>query len=453
MVGKKTGRLRGWFRVSGVWILIFFLFLLPGRSACQQEADSNTEYADVRVEGRKLFEVIGVNGLTAAQRAARINRRLASLIQRSQPVRPFDKQDLISHEKETLITLGEQPILSVTDVDGQEALLTRDELALLWGGKMAIAVADARETRQNPLRGATILIRNSFMDMLTSALRWLPRLASAIVLWLLFWIFARLVRWGMQSALNRLRLEANLQQLVRALAFYGTWAVGVVAILSTLGMESGSIATALGISGFVLGFAFKDILSHFFAGMMLLMGRQFRIGDQIVVKEFEGTVERIELRAMHLRTYDNRLAIIPNADVFTSAVISNTASPQRRSEFTVGIGYEDDIPRAQRIALETMKEVEGVAERPPPDILVDALATSTVNLKIRFYTHSRRADFLKVGSECMRRIKEAFDRESISMPTNVQTIVIQNLDDVALDIEKMAGRLSHANRTARSAHA
>jgi small conductance mechanosensitive channel len=446
MVSKDRFYQSGRLRRLRIGLICAMLFLISG-VVCGQEAatNSDTEYADVRVEGRKLFEVIGVNGLTSVQRAARINRRLENLIGRSQSVRPFNQRDLVSRSNETLITLGDQPILSVMETDAREALLTRNELALLWGGKMALAVADARATRANPLRGAGILIRNSFHDLLTSTLRWLPRLASAIVLWLLFWGLARLIRWGVQGVSNRLRLEANLQQLLRAAAYYSAWAIGVIAILSTLGMESGSIATALGISGFVLGFAFKDILSHFFAGMMLLTGRQFRIGDQIVAKDFEGTVERIELRALHLRTYDNRLVIIPNGEVFTSAVISNTASPHRRQEFVVGIGYDDDIKKAQQIALQAVQQVEGVADDPPSDVLVDELAASTVNLRVRFYTRSQRADYLNVGSECMRQVKQSFDREHITMPTDIQTIIVHNLDEITFKVEQATGILPHAN--------
>lgn len=384
--------------------------------------------APVRVEGRKLFDVMGANGLSAADRADRINRRLTSLIARSEPVRPFNRQDILHQGNETLVTLGGEPIVSVTEADAQDALLTRDELALLWGGKMALAVSDARATRANPLRGAGILIRNSVTDLVHSTLAWLPRLAGALLLIILVWLAAKAFRGVVRFAVSRTHFDTNTRQLLKALAFYGVWMVGLIAILSTLGLEGTSIATTLGISGFVLGFAFKDILSHFFAGIMLLLGRQFHIGDQIMVKEQEGTVERIELRALYLRTYDNRLVIIPNGDVFTSIVTSNTASPRRRREFIVGIGYDDDIEKATRVALDAMLQTPGVLHDPAPDVLVDELAASTVNLKLRFYASSSRADYLKVGSDCMRRVKEAFAREGVSMPTDIQTVYIKNFD-------------------------
>ena len=87
-----------------------------------------------------------------------------------------------------------------------------------------------------------------------------------MIVWILFWVLARLCSWVVRQIGERTQLDANLRQLARAVAFYGVWVAGVVAMLSTLGFESGGIVTALGVSGFILGFAFKDILSHFLAG-------------------------------------------------------------------------------------------------------------------------------------------------------------------------------------------
>ena len=432
--------------------MLFAVWLLPHGARAQQAGGAQAGdpaapapasiYAPVKLNNRHLFDVMAGDGLSAADRADKVHRRLVNLILRTQPVPPFTPQDLLDQNNGTTVVVGGDPIVTVTDADAQDSLTTRRNLALQWGEKISAAVEDARTARSNPVTGAGILIRNSFSDLLVSTLRWLPRLAGAMILALIFWFLARVMRWITRSFVARTHFDSNLRQLFLALAFYGTWTVGLIAILSTLGLDSGSIATTVGISGFVLGFAFKDILSHFFAGFMLLIGRQFHIGDQIVVKEFEGTVERIELRALYMRTYDNRLVIIPNGDVFTSVVTSNTASAHRRREFTIGIGYGDDIAHAKQVALDTVRSVDGVSDDPPADILVDQLAASTVNLVVRFHTSSQRADYLKVGSECMQRVKEAFDRERISMPTDIQTIVIQNLNDFLPKKEKQeaAGR-------------
>jgi small-conductance mechanosensitive channel len=227
--------------------------------------------------------------------------------------------------------------------------------------------------------------------------------------------------------IERARFDSNRRHLVRAVVYHGTWAIGLLAALSTLGLNSASMAATIGISGIVLGFGFKDILSHLFAGFMLLLGSQFHVGDQIVVKEFEGTVERIELRALYLRTYDNRLVIIPNGDVFTSAVISNTDCAFRRREFIIRVSYQDNLELALAIALAAVTDIEGVAEEPAPDILVDELSATTINLKVRFYTHSQRADYLRVGSQCMAKVKEVFQANNRWMPTDTQTVSIEKI--------------------------
>jgi uncharacterized membrane protein len=106
-----------------------------------------------------------------------------------------------------------------------------------------------------------------------------------------------------------------------------------------------------------IGFAFRDILQNFLAGILLLLTEPFRIDDQIIVKEFEGTVEDIQTRATMIRTYDGRRIVIPNAELFTESVIVNTAFEKRRLEYDVGIGYGDDIERAKALILEAIAGV------------------------------------------------------------------------------------------------
>ena len=445
---------------NALWLALLALLLVllfrpvsaqtSGSSAPASASGVSGLYAPVMVDGRRVFDVTSNGQLSATDRADMINRRVQTLIAQSENVPPFTPQDVKREGAETVVLMGGDVILSVTNGDAQAALMTQDELAMLWGNEISAAVQQARAVRANPLRGAGLLIKNSFSDLLVSLLQWLPRLAGAFVLWIFFYFAARLARWIAHAITKRTRMDENVRQLIRALAYYGTWSVGLLAILSTLGMNSSGVVAGLGVSGFIIGFAFKDVLSRFFAGLMLLTGRQFHIGDQIVVNSYEGTVERIELRALFLRTYDNRLVIIPNGDVFTSVVTSNTYNTYRRREFVVGIGYSEDIAKAEAVALATMKEVPGVADDPAPDVLIDELTASTVNLRLRFYTASHRADYIKVGSECMRQVKQAFDAESVSRPSGTQTIVVQNMEMLA---DALRGNTGSASEDAAAAPA
>jgi small conductance mechanosensitive channel len=103
----------------------------------------------------------------------------------------------------------------------------------------------------------------------------------------------------------------------------------------------------LGIGGIAIGFAFRDIAQNFLAGILLLLTQRFRIGDQIIVSGFEGTVEDIQTRATFIRMYDGRRVVIPNTNLFIESVTVNTATELRRSEYDVGISYAADIDLAR----------------------------------------------------------------------------------------------------------
>ena len=226
----------------------------------------------------------------------------------------------------------------------------------------------------------------------------------------------------------RRRKRVNLGEVFGA---FLKWVIVLLGILLALTivvptLRPGDLIAGLGVSSVAIGFAFKDILQNWLAGMLLLFRQPFEIGDQIIVEGYEGTVEGIKTRATYLRTYDGRRVIIPNADVYTNSVVVNTAFPERRSQYDVGIGYGDDIDRAREVMLEAMRGVREVAGDPAPDVLVRELADFSVVLRPRWWTHSRRADVMDVHSRVVRAIKLALDEAGIDMPYETQVHLLHD---------------------------
>ena len=153
----------------------------------------------------------------------------------------------------------------------------------------------------------------------------------------------------------------------------------------------------------------------------------FRINDQVVIGEYEGTITQIQLRATTMKTYDGRVVYIPNQEVFQASVINNTASPQRRSSVMVGIDYGEDIGQAIAVISEVLEKIEEVERAPAPDVLVNELAASTVNLEIRFWVNSRRSGFLATTSKVAQAVKEALESANIDMPTDIYTLILREL--------------------------
>jgi small-conductance mechanosensitive channel len=222
----------------------------------------------------------------------------------------------------------------------------------------------------------------------------------------IFYMFSRAI-----SALLRRFTAGRHRNLGLVLGRLGQWLTLFVGLLIALGVifpsvNAQTLIEVLGISSVAIGFAFRDILQNFLAGVLLLLTEPFRIGDQIVVGSFEGTVDDIQTRATTITTYDGRRVVIPNGALFTGSVIVNTAFDKRRVEYDIGVGYGDNIGRAKALILEALAGVEGVLPDPAPDVLLVDLAPSSVKLCARWWIMPpRRADALDMRNEVLAAIK------------------------------------------------
>ena len=245
----------------------------------------------------------------------------------------------------------------------------------------------------------------------------LPNLLAAIALLLVAWGIARLVSHLIARALatrDRIDLGSILGSL--AFGFIIILAILIAAAVVFPSVKPVDIISTLGFGSVAIGFAFKDILQNLLAGLLLLIRRPYRRGDQIVVKGYEGTVEHIESRATLLKTYDGRRVIIPNSDVYTSPVEVNTAFDVRRNQYDVGIGYGDDIDLACRVFIAAMNEVEGVLSDPPAQCLPWELGDNYVVLRARWWAKSLRSDQVAVQARVIRAILLAANEHDIDLP-------------------------------------
>src|SRR6202035_1021182 len=148
--------------------------------------------------------------------------------------------------------------------------------------------------------------------------------------------------------------------------------VGFLAAFSVVApsFQAGDLIKILGIGGVAIGFAFQNILQNFLAGLLLLWAEPFRVGDEIKLDAFEGTVEDIQTRATIIKTYDQRRVVIPNADLFTHSVIVSTALGARRWEYDVGAKDVRNLGELKLSIVRAVQTVPGVLSDPTPEALV-----------------------------------------------------------------------------------
>ncbi len=198
-----------------------------------------------------------------------------------------------------------------------------------------------------------------------------------------------------------------------------------VALLGVFGVPLSALGTAVGLIGLGLSFALKDMIANFISGIMILVYRPFKIGDQITVQGESGTVADIKVRATDVKTYDGRKLIVPNSVLYNNTVVNNTAYDQRRFEVIVGIGYDDDVEEAKELAIEALEDAEGVEDEPGPEVLVDQLGDSSVNLKLRGWTRPSRANMVAASSKVTQLVKQKYDEAGIDIPFPIRTVYME----------------------------
>lgn len=263
----------------------------------------------------------------------------------------------------------------------------------------------------------------------TGFLVMLPNIALAIIVFAIFFFVARLIKRTVRRLTRRHRQARNLGLVLGRLAQGVTVLTGLFIALSIVipSLQASDLIQLLGISGVAIGFAFRDILQNFLAGILILLTEPFQIEDQIVFKSFEGTVEQIQTRATIIRTYDGRRIVIPNSELFTNSVTVNTAFENRRLEYDVGIGYGDDIDTARALILEAVNETPGVLASPTADAIVVDLADSTVNIRARWWVNPpHRADVLDLQDRVLTNIKNKLTERGIDMPFPTQQVLFHD---------------------------
>lgn len=264
--------------------------------------------------------------------------------------------------------------------------------------------------------------------MARTAIGRLPLVAVAVVTFLAFLLTARLVRAGIRRVTHNRHRHRNVGLVLGRLAQAVVVFVGALVALAIVfpSFKASDLIGILGVSSVAIGFAFRDVLQNFLAGILILLGEPFRIGDQIVSGNHEGTVEEIQTRATLIRTYDGRRVVVPNAVLFTSAVVVNTALEKRRTEYDVGIGFGDDPARAADLIVETLRGVEGVLPEPAPEVLVSDLGDSAVKLRAFWWTRPERIEVLRVQDRCLRAIRDKLVENGIDLPFPTQQILFHD---------------------------
>jgi small-conductance mechanosensitive channel len=272
----------------------------------------------------------------------------------------------------------------------------------------------------------------------------LPNLIVALVFLLTSWVIGYGLRRSVAAYFNR----KDRMDLGRILAGFSFWVVFLLGILIALtvvlpSLRPADLLASLGIGSLAIGFAFKEILQNWMAGLLILLRLPFRRGDQVSINEAEGTVQRIEPRATIIQTYDGRDIVIPNTTVYTSMVVVHTSRKIRRIEIDFNVGYAYEVRRITSIIENSLNKIEEVLKEPAPQILCWNLGDTSLGMKVRWWIRSEKAQEIISRARVVQAIKEGFDANDID-PTDPQLILYQQVKKPSVQQKQADGKIKGA---------
>jgi small conductance mechanosensitive channel len=245
--------------------------------------------------------------------------------------------------------------------------------------------------------------------------RWAWNLVRFIIIMLVSYfgasIIANFVRRGVSRVKGVSQLLVNfLSSFTKQLAIV----IGFIIGLAALEIDITPLIAAVGAAGFVVAFALQGTLSNFASGLLILAYRPFDVGDVIEAGGVSGNVDSVSLFSTHVRTFDNKLMIVPNNDIWGGTITNATSSETRRVDLVFGIGYADDINQAKSILANAVENHPLILKDPAPNIRVNELGDSSVNLICRPWT--RTENYWSVYWDLMHTVKQEFDKGGVSIP-------------------------------------
>ncbi len=262
----------------------------------------------------------------------------------------------------------------------------------------------------------------------------IPDWGIAIGVFCLFLVASWLVRTVLARAIDKGIPGKRIGHHMGRWAAFLLTVIGVLYALNIAGFKIGPAVGALGIGGAAIAIASQEILHNLIAGVIIQARRPFVIDDQITAMDIDGTVLDIDLRTVRLRTFDGLDALLPNAAVLAAPIINHTRTPKRRTKLPVGVRYDTDLAAAQKLLLETVRQVPGVDDDPGPSVWVKEFADSSINLEIMFWHDSEMSAVWRVRSAVAIAVKSALDEAGIEIPFPQRTVWFSN-SDLAADME------------------
>lgn len=227
------------------------------------------------------------------------------------------------------------------------------------------------------------------------------------------WIIKGIVR-SVKMAMDKGSIDPSLKPFLLSMLGMVLKVMLIITSLGMLGIEMTSFIAVLGAAGLAVGMALSGTLQNFAGGVMILLFKPFKVGDVIEAQGYVGSVSQIQIFNTILKTPDNKTIIIPNGGLSTSSMVNYSTEEKRRVDWTIGVGYGDDLDTARKVIKQLCDADERILKDPEVFIAVSQLADSSVNFTVRAWV--KAPDYWGVYFDMNENVYKTFGKEGLNIP-------------------------------------
>ena len=263
--------------------------------------------------------------------------------------------------------------------------------------------------------GAAWTVITGWLMSPEGGLRWVKNIVFFLIVILLSYFVSNLIGKAVKRAVANIQSASELlRDFIVNISRKVILVVGFVVALSMLEVNIGPLLAAIGAVGFIMGFALQGTLSNFASGILILIYRPYDVGDLVEVGGMLGKVDAMTIVSTTLRKVDNQKVVVPNNMIWGDIITNITGTSKRRVDMVFGIGYSDDMAKAQEVLEEILANHDAILKDPAPVVKVHELADSSVNFVVRPWVETD--DYWDVYWDITRSVKEKFDAAGVSIP-------------------------------------
>ncbi len=264
-----------------------------------------------------------------------------------------------------------------------------------------------------------------YLDQLIAILvEYGPKLIGAIIVLIIGNLVIKVIIKVLKKLFKKRKFDESLGSFIMSMTKVVLQILLWISVLGMVGIEMTSFIALLGAAGLAVGMALSGTLQNFAGGVMILIFKPFKVGDFIDSQGATGVVKEIQIFNTILNTVDNKVIIIPNAQLSNTIITNYSTEPQRRVDWTFGIGYGDSVEKAQGILKELLDKDERILKDPEYFIALSELADSSVNITVRGWV--KAADYWGVFFDMNKNVYDKFNQEGINIPFPQMDVHVHN---------------------------